>query len=75
MLNLLGQPDSAGAPLVHGYEEALKVPGLSPHFYGKTEARPFRKMGHFTVTAATLDEALEKAEYARGILKIGGSGS
>jgi hypothetical protein len=29
-------------------------------------------MGHFTVTAATLEEALEKAEYARGILKIGG---
>jgi len=73
MLNLLGEPGSAGTPLVHGYEEALKIPGLSPHLYGKVEVRPFRKMGHFTVTAATLDEALKNAEYVRGILKIGGT--
>ena len=73
MLNILGQPGSAGPMLVQGYEEALKVPGLSLHLYGKTESRPFRKMGHFTVTAATLEEALEKAEYARGVLKISGA--
>jgi len=72
MLNLLGQPGSAGTPFVQGYEEALKIPGLSLHLYGKVDVRPFRKMGHFTVTAATLEEALEKAEYARGLLKIGG---
>ena len=72
MLNLLGQPDSCGPILIQGYEEALKIPGLSIHLYGKTEARPFRKMGHFTVCAGTLDEALEKAEYVRTILKIGG---
>ena len=72
MLNLLGQPGSTGSPVVHGYEEALKVPGLSLHLYGKIETRPFRKMGHFTVTAATLEDALKKAEYVRGILKIHG---
>ena len=72
MLNLLGQPGSAGLPLIHGYEKAMKVPGLSLHMYGKTEVRPFRKMGHFTVTAPTLDKALEKAEYIRTILKIYG---
>jgi len=73
MVNLLGQPDSKGIPRVMGYEEALKVPGLSPHLYGKTEVRPFRKMGHFTVTADSIKEALDKAEYVRGILKIGGA--
>jgi len=72
MLNLLGEPGSAGFPLIKGYEEAMKIPGLSLHLYGKTEVRPFRKMGHFTVTASTLEEALEKAEYARTILKIHG---
>ena len=72
MLNLLGQPGSSGPVLIQGYEEALKVPGLSPHLYGKIETRAFRKMGHFTVTAATLEDALEKAEYVRGILKIHG---
>ena len=72
MLNLLGMPDSEGPPFVQGYAEALAIPGLSLHLYGKTEVRPFRKMGHFTVTAATAEEAIKKAEYARAILKIGG---
>ena len=73
MMNVLGQPGSAGPVRIQGYEEALNVPGLSLHLYGKTESRPFRKMGHFTVTGATLEEALEKAEHARAVLKIGGS--
>ena len=72
MLNLLGQPGSAGSPVIHGYGEALKIDGLSPHLYGKAECRPFRKMGHFTVTAPSVQEAIEKAERARGILKIHG---
>ena len=72
MVNLLGQPESTGSPVIHGYEEALKVSGLSLHLYGKTECRPFRKMGHFTLTADTLDEALEKAEYVRNLLNISG---
>ena len=72
MLNLLGEPDSAGAGVViHGFEDAMKVPGLSLHMYGKTESRPFRKMGHFTVTADTLEDALQKAQYIRSILKVG----
>jgi len=72
MMNLLGESGSIGTPVIYGYEEALKVPGLSVHLYGKTDCRPFRKMGHFTVTAATLDEAIEKCEYVRTILKISG---
>ncbi|MDR1625397.1 MAG: 5-(carboxyamino)imidazole ribonucleotide synthase [Spirochaetia bacterium] len=73
MMNLLGRPDSAGSPRFHGYAQALRIPGLSLHLYGKTEARPFRKMGHFTLTADTLEEALENAERARAVLKAGGS--
>ena len=72
MLNLLGEADSAGTVKIDGLEDALKVPGLSVHLYGKAKSFPFRKMGHFTVTASTLDEALSRAEYVRGILKIGG---
>jgi 5-(carboxyamino)imidazole ribonucleotide synthase len=72
MLNLLGQPGSEGNVKLHGYEEALKIPGMSIHLYGKIETRPFRKMGHFTVTASTLEDALKKAETGREILKIYG---
>lgn len=73
MVNLLGAPDAAGAPCVLGLESALAVPGMSLHLYGKHSASPFRKMGHLTITASTLDEALAKAEQARAELRIGGS--
>jgi 5-(carboxyamino)imidazole ribonucleotide synthase len=72
MFNLLGEPDGSGTPRIEGYAEALGVPGLSLHLYGKSETRPFRKMGHATVTAETLGEALEKADYVRSVLKIKG---
>jgi 5-(carboxyamino)imidazole ribonucleotide synthase len=42
MKNLIGPDDMASLP------EILAAPGLIPHLYGKTEARPGRKMGHFT---------------------------
>jgi 5-(carboxyamino)imidazole ribonucleotide synthase len=70
MLNLLGH--GAGQPVIEGLQEALSIPGLSLHLYGKTETRPFRKMGHITVTAPTVDDALAKADYVRSILKIKG---
>jgi 5-(carboxyamino)imidazole ribonucleotide synthase len=42
MKNLVGPDDAALWP------EVLATPGLIPHLYGKTEARPGRKMGHVT---------------------------
>jgi 5-(carboxyamino)imidazole ribonucleotide synthase len=42
MKNLVGPEDMATLPAI------LATPGLIPHLYGKTEARPGRKMGHFT---------------------------
>ena len=42
MKNLVGPQDMAQIPAI------LAKPGLIPHLYGKAEARPGRKMGHFT---------------------------
>jgi 5-(carboxyamino)imidazole ribonucleotide synthase len=42
MKNLVGPEDMARWP------EILARPGFIPHHYGKAEARPGRKMGHFT---------------------------
>jgi 5-(carboxyamino)imidazole ribonucleotide synthase len=42
MKNLVGPEDMALWPAI------LSTPGLIPHHYGKTEARPGRKMGHYT---------------------------
>jgi 5-(carboxyamino)imidazole ribonucleotide synthase len=33
----------------------LALPGVHLHLYGKASARPGRKMGHLTVTAATAE--------------------
>ena len=38
------------------------------HLYGKTEARPGRKMGHFNVLAEDVEAALETAERVFGAL-------
>jgi len=70
MVNLLGEPGYRGKPYIEGLTEALSIPGVSLHLYGKKEVRPFRKMGHCTVLGATLEEARRKAERIRGILKI-----
>lgn len=43
-------------------------PGIHLHLYGKAEARPGRKMGHFTVLAADVDAALEQARAGKALL-------
>ena len=70
MLNLLGEPGYAGKPVFFGLEDALKISGLSVHFYGKKETKPFRKMGHITVVDKHKDEAIKKAKLVQTTLKI-----
>jgi len=70
MVNILGEEGYEGEPVLKGVEEALSIPGLSLHFYGKTTTKPFRKMGHMTVVDKDIEKAIEKAEKARGFLKI-----
>ncbi|MFN8571073.1 MAG: 5-(carboxyamino)imidazole ribonucleotide synthase [Gemmatimonadaceae bacterium] len=61
--NLLGDLWRAGeAP---GVVSALEVPDVRLHLYGKTSARPGRKMGHLSALGSTTDEALEKVLEAR----------
>ena len=66
MLNLLGDiwpPD--GVP---DWAAVLAEPGAKLHLYGKTEARPGRKMGHVNCLGPGVDEALELLEKVRGLL-------
>jgi 5-(carboxyamino)imidazole ribonucleotide synthase len=68
MLNLLGDlwfPDGAETPArTPPWAELLALPGVHLHLYGKAEARPGRKMGHLTVTAADPAEARRVASLA-----------
>ena len=65
MENVLG--DGNGDYLA-GVAELLTDPDLKLHVYGKRHAAPRRKMAHFTVLAATTDEALARAEHGRTLL-------
>ena len=73
MINLLGEEGFVGEPIIEGIKDALKIPELSFHFYGKTYTKPFRKMGHITVLDDDINKALQKANKAKNILKIKGS--
>jgi 5-(carboxyamino)imidazole ribonucleotide synthase len=70
MVNLLGQ--GTGPTHIEGLDEALSVPGFSLHLYGKTECRPGRKMGHFTVTAPTVEQARARAHEIEQRLRVVG---
>ncbi len=70
MMNILGDPGASGEPEYEGLAEALAVPGVTVHLYGKREVRPFRKMGHLTAIAATPGEAVRRAEAARARLRV-----
>ncbi len=72
MINLLGEEGYYGKPLYEGLEKAMSLPGVSVHIYGKKETFPLRKMGHVTILADTLEEALAKAKEVKKILKIKG---
>jgi len=58
MINLLG--DVWGSSQPH-WDTLLSQPQNKLHLYGKKEARPGRKMGHFNVLAETVEQATEIA--------------
>ena len=72
MRNILGEEGSSGKAVVEGADEALAIPGVTLHIYGKETSKPKRKMGHLTATAATLEEAEKNADMAKDFIKIKG---
>ena len=66
MVNLLGDLWPAGAD--PDWSIALADPSAKLHLYGKTEARPGRKMGHLTVLADSAPTAATRATELRSAL-------
>ena len=66
MVNLLGDLWASGEP---DWAQVLQHPNAKLHLYGKNEARPGRKMGHFTVLDESRDAALARALEIRGALR------
>lgn len=60
MINMLGDIWHGGqAPK---WQKLLNHANVKLHLYGKREARPGRKMGHFNVLSENIDDALKLAE-------------
>lgn len=74
MLNLLGDVwfDTQGEARTPDWQAVLALPGAHLHLYGKTDARPGRKMGHLTITGADVAGVRATARQAANILGLPG---
>ncbi|QEC53637.1 5-(carboxyamino)imidazole ribonucleotide synthase [Anseongella ginsenosidimutans] len=70
MVNLLGAPGYTGDARYEGFPELAGLEGVHIHLYSKKKTKPFRKMGHVTITDNDLDKALEKARLIKEKFKI-----
>jgi 5-(carboxyamino)imidazole ribonucleotide synthase len=66
MVNLLGDVWRNGQE--PDWTKVLADPSAKLHLYDKGKAAPGRKMGHITVTAPTLEEAIRRAEALHAAL-------
>jgi 5-(carboxyamino)imidazole ribonucleotide synthase len=65
MVNILGNEHSTGSYTIKGLRRLLSVPGVKLYVYGKKTSKPGRKLGHFTATGRTVEEAVMRAANAR----------
>lgn len=70
MVNLLGEKGHQGRAVYQGIEEVLRLKGTFVHLYGKTQTKPFRKMGHVTILNEDLIEAKAMAGIVKSTLKV-----
>lgn len=70
MINLLGADGFSGEADYCGLEEVVAIPEVYVHLYGKKITKPFRKMGHITITDVHLDDAIIKAKKVQKLISV-----
>ena len=70
MVNIVGEPGYAGKTKYVGIEECMKIEGAHLHLYGKTETRPFRKMGHINIADKDRKKVIENIEKIKSTLRV-----
>ena len=70
MVNLVGAEGYAGDVIYEHIEDVLSLPGVTPHIYGKRQTRPFRKMGHITITHPDIEQARSLAQTVKKTIKV-----
>ena len=74
MLNLLGDSwfGEHGQERTPDWVAVLALPGTHLHLYGKTQARPGRKMGHLNITGASVAAVQATARQVAALLSLPG---
>ncbi len=70
MVNILGVEGHTGPARYRGLEQVLAIEGAAVHLYGKAETKPFRKMGHVTLTGTDAASLLATASTINTLLKV-----
>lgn len=70
MVNLLGEDGFSGEAQYEGMNKVLAKAGVHVHLYGKKLTKPFRKMGHVTVSDQDMNELREKVNFVKSTLKV-----
>lgn len=70
MVNLLGEDGFTGNAQYEGMQECMAMKGVYVHLYGKKLTKPFRKMGHVTITDASIEDLKIKARKVKETLKV-----
>lgn len=70
MVNLVGEAGHTGPVVYENIEKIMAMPGVTPHIYGKSETRPFRKMGHVTIVNNDMIKARQIAEQVKNTIRV-----
>lgn len=70
MVNLVGAEGYTGNVVYENIEDILKIDGVTPHIYGKTTTKPFRKMGHVTIVNTDINEARKIAQQVKETIRV-----
>ena len=70
MINLVGEKEFNGPVIYDGLENILSITGVFPHLYGKEISKPFRKMGHITITGKDINELKAKRDKIKGLIRV-----
>ena len=70
MLNLVGENKIEGDVVYENINQVMKLPGVTPHIYGKRKSRLNRKMGHITIINNNINDAIEMSKKVKEIIKV-----
>lgn len=70
MVNLVGEEGFSGDVVYQNIDKILTLEGVIPHIYGKRQTRPFRKMGHVTITHSDVNTARKIAEQVKKSIRV-----